>query len=444
MKKDNPKFLILLTTLLFFSIPFGTKKFIFSLSEDITEISSFFIYGTDVLLFLVLVFSIRHFGFKKIFNIFRWTLPLFFFVFLSIFFSPVPLFAFAQTLRLAVLIFVGAAVFLLIQEKLLKTRALLAVLSLSAALQSLISIFQFRFNRSLGLSILGEPVITMFTENVGRIRFADGIFLRAYGTLPHANILAGFLAFGFVALLILFVMEYRKEGQKKNTVFLSVITAGVFLVGVGIALSFSRSGWITVFLSSVFLLLTLFFQKDWKVFGRLFALLLFLAIFLFSSLGWMILPRMTLSPEEPSVHYRVLYNDIGLSFIQKHPLGVGISGQVPVAATERFYEKKGILDAPDYQPVHNLYLLSASEAGIPGFILFAALLLSPVAFFIKKKKNAVFLPLLSIPLIFGLFDHFFWTLQPGKLLLWLLLGFLAGATYFRDTDKKEMPLSFNG
>ena len=27
---------------------------------------------------------------------------------------------------------------------------------------------------------------------------------------------------------------------------------------------------------------------------------------------------------------------------------------------------------------------------------------------------------------FGLFDHFLWTLQPGRLMLWLILGIILG------------------
>ncbi|MCI0421606.1 MAG: hypothetical protein L0312_20670, partial [Acidobacteria bacterium] len=94
-----------------------------------------------------------------------------------------------------------------------------------------------------------------------------------------------------------------------------------------------------------------------------------------------------------------------------------------------------------YQPAHNIYLLIYSELGIVGiaaFLFFLGLL-----FWQYRKKGNLKSPapdalagagglglaavLLSF-LFIGFFDHFPWTLQQGRLILWGILGAVAGLT----------------
>ncbi len=87
-----------------------------------------------------------------------------------------------------------------------------------------------------------------------------------------------------------------------------------------------------------------------------------------------------------------------------------------------------------WQPIHNIYLLMASETGILGLIVFlifiTKLLIAKVKFILKNKNSeilAVVMMFFSL-LGFGLFDHFLWTLQPGRLMLWLVLGIMLGTS----------------
>lgn len=441
MKKHNA--LKILALLLLVSIPFGTKKFLSAPAGTVDEITSLFLYGTDILLLFFAACSIWALGLRKIFRIFRWTLPLVFLAFLPAFSAPLPATAFVQVSRLAFILFAASSLILAFKDEILSLPAALAALGTSAAFQALLSVFQFRYNRSLGLQLLGESPISLFTENVGRVWIGDGLFLRAYGTLPHANILAGFLAAGFVSLLALFVWRFRNPpSPRKSLIHLGILSGGVFLIGTGIALSFSRSGWITVLISSCLLLFLLFIKREWKTFGRLFTLLFLTGVFILASLGWAVVPRASLSRTEPSVNLRILYNEIGLSTLQKKPWGAGMGNQVAISESLGLYEQKGIKRLSNHQPVHNLYLLSASEIGVLGSAYLVLLLLIPSYKALQRKKYEL-LALFSVPLIFGLFDHFLWTLQSGKLMLWVLWGILASCAYFRDTGT-EKPLSFNG
>ena len=42
--------------------------------------------------------------------------------------------------------------------------------------------------------------------------------------------------------------------------------------------------------------------------------------------------------------------------------------------------------------------------------------------------------LLSL-LIFGMFDHFLWTIEPGRLMFWIVLGIVMGACGSSQEDK---------
>jgi len=163
-----------------------------------------------------------------------------------------------------------------------------------------------------------------------------------------------------------------------------------------------------------------------------------LFVVIFFSLGWAIFPRATLSRDEPSVNYRVLYNNIGRDIVLQNPLGVGIGNQIFFSEENNLYGKYRIYDNIDWQPIHNLYLLITSELGVFGIISFLYLIFvaTPVFF---KKQLFVFLKsppyyfwfgvvTLSSLLVFGLFDHFLWTLESGKLMLWLVLGIIMGVS----------------
>jgi len=82
----------------------------------------------------------------------------------------------------------------------------------------------------------------------------------------------------------------------------------------------------------------------------------------------------------------------------------------------------------DYQPVHNIFLLVLAELGWVGESLFIAVLLGALWTIGRTKKDRVsftalvsFLAVLSL----GLFDHYLWTLQQGRLMLFLSISMIA-------------------
>jgi O-antigen ligase len=152
--------------------------------------------------------------------------------------------------------------------------------------------------------------------------------------------------------------------------------------------------------------------------------------------------RFQISPTEQSVSLRAFYNQVALAIIKEHPwLGIGLGNFV--------WEIKQMLDLLSswlHQPVHNLYLLIASEIGLLGLVVFLffifRLLVSLRKRFRSWTPNLLEVQLLafiiSAFLFIALFDHFFWTLQQGQLIFWVVLGLIAG-----QICQKERPLGLD-
>ncbi|MFH1840745.1 MAG: hypothetical protein ABH807_01115, partial [Candidatus Shapirobacteria bacterium] len=72
------------------------------------------------------------------------------------------------------------------------------------------------------------------------------------------------------------------------------------------------------------------------------------------------------------------------------------------------------------QPVHNIYLLVASETGLIIFIIFITFIIKTLIRAIKNWSSVI---ALSVILFTGLFDHYWLTLQQNQLLFAIVLGF---------------------
>jgi hypothetical protein len=93
-------------------------------------------------------------------------------------------------------------------------RAAIVAVAVMAVLQSIVGILQFSHQESIGLQMLGEPILSSYVGGVSTIEIGGGRILRAYGTFPHPNILAGFLALGLVSLAywyLWFEQQLRRE-----------------------------------------------------------------------------------------------------------------------------------------------------------------------------------------------------------------------------------------
>lgn len=270
----------------------------------------------------------------------------------------------------------------------------LFVLAFSATWQSFLLVFQFVLQRSIGLWILGERTFDSLTPSIAHVNFLGNFWLRPYGTFPHPNVSAAFLVITLV-ILIAYWPRTRKFSWLKPVCFA--------ITSFGILITFSKA--------AVLVVLTSFIIASAKI-GHavvrvmIFAILL-IAFFLSLTQGQL-----------ASIAERFTLAQAALDIYKTNPLfGVGSNNFILELSKLNLIS---IGETRLLQPVHNVFLLILAENGIIGLVLFAYLLLVIFKKVNTKPKLALFLSLL----IFMSVDHFFWTLQQGRLLFFLTIAFI--------------------
>lgn len=427
------------------SIPFGTKKFIFSFAEPISELNSVFLYASDIFLILFLVIFLfevqppnigvirRRLNLVKLNEvgcpkIVCGSLLLFLlFSAFSIFLAAYKIIAVYHFLRLVILVLGALAIAGILQRGIVSFEKIMVVLAGSAVFQALIGFLQFKFQRSIGLELLGESAGNVFTKGLGTIMAQGGILLRAYGTMSHANILAAFLVVGLIAFYHLYLRSDKFSYGRKI-----IISVAIFFTALGLVLTFSRSGWITAGVVTAFMLIWGLSNREYRrATLNLLVILSTCFLLLVTTFGWAIFPRAHLSMKDSSISDRYIFNLVGLEIMKSRPLGVGIGNELRYAIDNELYVKRGLLRTYSWQPIHNIYLLIGTEIGILGLLAFLAFVWRSAVGLRKSTEELgkiTILSLLLFVLVFGLFDHFFWDLQSGRLLFWLVLGIMMGAS----------------
>ncbi len=301
-----------------------------------------------------------------------------------------------------------------------KLEKIAAVWVASAGIQSIFAIWQFfaqvvPANKWFGLAlhlptIPGSIILQTQTER----------WLRAYGSLPHPNILAGFLVIAVLFLLYLAFLAKNRSQRIFVLVSLLAIIPALFF-------TFSRSAWIAIIVCLLILSGWLYRQKQYlwnKTFLKIFLLTVLMVVILGINLRGPLATRIKGDQdlEVASIQLRMTYTRQAWDLIKEQPWqGTGIGNYTLVV----FQKINNNWPGYYYQPVHNIYLLVLAETGIFGAAAFGLILLLLLLFFAKKAGQLdgviIFLGLLSI-LIISLFDHYFWTIEFGVLIFWLVLG----------------------
>ena len=493
---------------LVFSIPFQKRFFLFGPSPEgggFLEWNSGFFYFTDFLVaalavifalsFLPRLSSLRRQGSRvKI----SW-IPasagmtfLFLFVFLA--------FAFIS-LTQADLIGVGLYRFIKLGEFIflflyvgaragaIGVRPILQVFVASGVFQSILAILQFAKQSSLGLEIFHESILEIGMKGVAQIS-ANGLdMIRAYGTFPSPNVLAGFLG---ICLLLLFYLFLSCRGSQyyflahsrppsgglrgsgcfgppwadtlpkqpsnppeNNTAFVHasiffekyLISLTIFILSFGLILTFSRGVIIFFILTNILFFAGTFIFRQFEKYKKAAIHLLILVVSCQLLVVGLALPEISSrflgsSLDESAIQERLFFNGVGASTLGQdytHMLfGVGIGNFV-----NNFMHSMSGLPYYLYQPVHNIFILIASETGSLGlfaFTLFIAILIERAVknFFAGSIQNFndrgnfvcvyTLLCVVAFMMLISMYDHYFWTLQQGSLMFWIALGLLSSST----------------
>lgn len=298
------------------------------------------------------------------------------------------------------------------------------VIMASGFFQAVWAIGQAIKQSSLGLIGLGESVLRTNFYGVAVVPFESGRFLRAYGAMPHPNILAAWLLLAMAAFYFWYL--YAKQDRPWWSVlavytpllwgFLFTWSRAItilWLVGVGGCflrgwLNRKRDGFSRVVLKRAVVLATISI----------------VAISIFAIIYWPIVEaRWYITGNESAVAERAAYQAIAGEMTRANPwLGVGLGQFV-----WQIFESPVLYPPYFYQPVHNIYLLISSEVGLLGlaaFGLFIVYLVRPYLLAVKRPSwgPPLFLMVAVLILAMGLSDHFLWTIQQGQIILWLTLA----------------------
>jgi len=296
----------------------------------------------------------------------------------------------------------------------------------SGLVQSVLGIWQFfsqkiLANKWLGLAehdpgVLGDLVVET----------TSGRWLRAYGSMPHPNVLAGFLAVCLLVCLSALVFYAKKQNIMQKIFFWSSLAVMQF----AFILTFSRSAWLALLLCYLVMLAVKLYQKNKELF--IMTAKAGLVLLIITTMTVIMLPDLWQTRitggrlEQMSVVQRADYYDQANELIKDYWYrGVGLNN-----FTQATYELDSAQEAWYYQPVHNIYYLSAVELGVIGGILLVVLFFWSVWIFyrhvIKINSSNIWLDAFGLALlclfIIGLFDHYLWTLSAGILLFWLILA----------------------
>ncbi len=298
----------------------------------------------------------------------------------------------------------------------IKMNVFMIILSLGIILESIIAIFQFIKQGSLGgvFYYLGERAFSGSTPGIANVSIDGNLILRAYGTFSHPNVLSGFLL--LFMIFIIFNLDLKK---RISSIFLTAVILGT----TGLLLTFSRLPILLWILSILIFVIAKLKIEFWKRFA--FAALI---------MGSMVLSVLLYSPffirfiqssvlDESILLRNALLEDAVFKFTQSPLLGFGLNNYLhsPVQFKNIFI----------LQPVHNIFMLILVQAGIIGITLFVWGIYKTYVSIAKKKK--IYLKVLFCCLIIlGLFDHYFLTIQQGQ----LMLAFFAGL-FWSNNEKRD-------
>ncbi len=334
----------------------------------------------------------------------------------------------------------------LIAKSRLSIGAFAVAITASAALEAVVVLIQFAVQSIPASTIFGLAAHAPAVAGDAVVETTIGRFLRSYGTLPHPNMAAGWLALGLLFCSGLVI-------RSRDKIERALLLAAFCIMMAGLVFTFSRAGllgWLVVFL--VFLLGVLlrerrdahrhvfFFlhRKGELSIGLKAMKLVSVTVLLLGVLLWIFGPlvrgRADVAGriERISISERAAqYSEARTLFVRHWFLGVGVGNYTKALHDE--------VDAGrqvwGYQPVHNVFVLAAVELGVFGFlILLIAIILFVRALWQEHRRcwdhpasngvpwAAVIGLALFLLALLGTMDHYLWSLPFGIMVTWALLG----------------------
>jgi O-antigen ligase len=283
------------------------------------------------------------------------------------------------------------------------------------AIQSIIAIIQFYTQQSIGLYSLGESHLSPDAFGIAKIVSHGTKLIRGYGTFPHPNLLAAFLVVSLFFNLYLLTKTYQKP---RGGIIYATLALNIY----GLFLTFSRGGILAFGVGFALFTLLLLTNKDFVTVNRLVLPVVVIIAISIAILAPYLSTRTTIT--DSSTKERLFYDEIGEKQISAQPF-LGLGPGTSVLHMKQFSSQD--LESWDIQPIHNYYLIAWSEWGLGAILLLMLILIPIVGLFMPNllsldRKQIIAGAIGVSILVLFIFDHYFYTIWPTQLLLWLLIG----------------------
>lgn len=311
---------------------------------------------------------------------------------------------------------------MMIASGVVKQRRVLLALASSGAVQGLFAIQQFFSQYISPSTLLGMAEQRPEIPGVSVIEYADERWLRAYGTLPHPNMLGAFCGVAMLAAATVFWRAY--QSLNRRDVIIGWLT---FIFSyLGLLFTFSRAAWLATALAGIVYAAIELVGCDRMnktsfavAFAKLaFVSALFLVFFsaIFGPLWWSRSVGTGRLAQQSTLDRATLVEQSRELFASRTWFGGGVGSYLPLLV-------KAYPEQPSYfyQPVHALWRLLIVEYGYVGMAMIVASLIAFMGIVVRFKVWML-APALLFFLVASSFDHFWYSLPFGMLLAAVLIA----------------------
>ena len=337
------------------------------------------------------------------------------------------------TLTAALHLIEGLAIFLLIMTAPSEREARLAFVA-SAMVQSAIAVAQMFFQRIYPDTWLGVAAHYPEVAGTSVVEAAGERFLRAYGTLPHPNILGGFI--------VIAILSSRPLWRRFSVYSLFTY----LLLATGLFFSFSRLAWLAL---AVGLISQWLYARRDLVFVKNAAVVVATMLLLSGLFAPLVLARASASGrlETISIESRVSGFKDAWQLIRRQPFsGVGAGNFTAAVLSQVDPGRNGYA----LEPVHSAFVDIFAEIGFFGFLLLVWI----VYLLAESARRCGKIGLAAALIVLALFDHWSWTTFAGIIIFWAGWGLTrrgcldegvvqkAGAVIISRDDPKKILLLY--
>ncbi len=320
--------------------------------------------------------------------------------------------SFAMLLHLAS----ALAVFVMLLSRKVEWRPILAGFGLGLVVPAVVGVWQIVVDWSPASTIFG--LASRDANNLGdAITLKNGVReLRAYGSFPHPNIFAGYLAVGVLCLRTLLIRA--KKGNYRRMLLASMLLLTILLVYTG-----SRSAMLGLLLGIGLAAFVTYYKNTAK--ARILVVPIALVVIGGALLGTFLAPNIAASLRGGGVFEDQSVSDRVAQYTA-YPAMIGRDvGQVLVGSGIGTYamtwsEVKPGQSVWDYEPIHNIPFLILAEIGLLGLIavLLWASSIDKINFARFPNHDALMaFAMGNVVLVILFFDHYIWSSYAGLVLI---------------------------